>query len=297
MGDPIHQFQIKNLFLLGQMGGHPFAFTNSALFMIIIALGIALFLLLSTSSRALVPGRLQSVAELSYEFVADTIKSTAGTEGLKFLPLVFTLFMFILVANLIGLIPYTFTITSHIIITAALALTVLGLTEAVSIARALALRTGQRIDGSQEFVGQGLSNLAGAFFSAYPSSGSFNRSGVNLEAGARTPIAAIVSAALLALIVIVIAPLGRYLPLAVMAALLFVVAFGLINVAEMRRIARTSRTESIVLAVTFLATLATPLEFAILFGVVVSLLVYLNRTTHPRLTPVLPDPSSPLRRS
>jgi SulP family sulfate permease len=77
---------------------------------------------------------------------------------------------------------------------AALALTVLGLTEAVSIARALALRSGQRIDGSQEFVGQGLSNLAGAFFSAYPSSGSFNRSGVNLEAGARSPLAAIVSA-------------------------------------------------------------------------------------------------------
>ncbi|HEY8245637.1 MAG: SulP family inorganic anion transporter [Vicinamibacteria bacterium] len=179
---------------------------------------------------------------------------------------------------------------------AALALTVLGLTEAVSIARALALRTGQRIDGSQEFVGQGLSNLAGAFFSAYPSSGSFNRSGVNLEAGARSPLAAIVSAVLLALIVIVIAPLGRYLPLAVMAALLFVVAIGLVDVGEMRRIVRTSRTEALVLAVTFLATLATPLEFAILFGVVASLLVYLHRTTHPRLTPVLPDPSSPLRR-
>jgi F-type H+-transporting ATPase subunit a len=124
MGDPIHQFQIQNLFTLGYWGGHPIAFTNSALFMVIIALGISLFLLLTTSSRALVPGRLQSVAELSYEFVADTIKSTAGTEGMKFLPFVFTLFMFILIANLIGLIPYTFTITSHIIITAALALTV-----------------------------------------------------------------------------------------------------------------------------------------------------------------------------
>ena len=179
---------------------------------------------------------------------------------------------------------------------AALALTVLGLTEAVSIARALALRTGQRIDGSQEFVGQGLSNLAGAFFSAYPSSGSFNRSGVNLEAGARTPLAAVLSAVALAAVVLVVAPLGRHLPLAVMAALLFVVAIGLVDVAEMRRIVRTSRTEAIVLAVTFFATLATPLEFAILFGVVASLLVYLNRTTHPRLTPVLPDPSSPLRR-
>jgi F-type H+-transporting ATPase subunit a len=124
MGDPIHQFQIKNLLMFGQWGAHPIAFTNSALFMVIIALGISLFLLLTTARRSLVPGRLQSISELSYEFVADTIKSTAGTEGMRFLPFVFTLFMFILVANLIGLIPYTFTITSHIIITAALALTV-----------------------------------------------------------------------------------------------------------------------------------------------------------------------------
>src|SRR6185436_845021 len=94
---------------------------------------------------------------------------------------------------------------------AALALTVLGLTEAVSIARALALRSGQRIDGSQEFVGQGLSNLAGAFFSAYPSSGSFNRSGVNLEAGARTPLAAVFSAVFLLLVLLVVAPLAAYL--------------------------------------------------------------------------------------
>jgi F-type H+-transporting ATPase subunit a len=106
------------------MGGHPIAFTNSALFMVIISLIIVALMLLTTQSRALVPGRMQSIAELSYEFVADTIKSTAGSEGMKFLPFVFTLFMFILVANLIGLIPYTFTITSHIIITAALALTV-----------------------------------------------------------------------------------------------------------------------------------------------------------------------------
>ena len=179
---------------------------------------------------------------------------------------------------------------------AALALTVLGLTEAVSIARAIALRTGQRIDGSREFVGQGLSNLAGAFFSSYPSSGSFNRSGVNLQSGARTPLAAVTSAVVLAVVVLLVAPLGRYLPLAVMAALLFVVAIGLVDVAEMRRIVRTSRSESIVLVVTFIATLATPLEFAILFGVVASLLVYLNRTTHPAITPILPDPASPARR-
>jgi len=179
---------------------------------------------------------------------------------------------------------------------AALALTVLGLTEAVSIARSIALRTGQRIDGNQEFLGQGLSNLAGAFASSYPSSGSFNRSGVNYEAGARTPLAAVFASVALAAIVLVVAPLGRYLPLAVMAGLLFLVAAGLIDLKEMRRVLRTSRSEAMVLAVTFFSTLTLPLEFAIFVGVVASLVVYLNRTTHPRVTPVLPDPGTPLRR-
>jgi SulP family sulfate permease len=178
----------------------------------------------------------------------------------------------------------------------ALALTILGLTEAVSIARAVAVKTGQRIDGNQEFIGQGLSNLVGAFSSAYPSSGSFNRSGVNYEAGAKTPLAAVFSAILLLIVLLAVAPLAAYLPLAVMAALLFVVAWGLFNVHEMVRIARTNRSEAFVLGVTFLATLAIQLEFAIFVGVLASLFVYLNRTTHPHLTPVVPDPASPLRR-
>jgi SulP family sulfate permease len=178
----------------------------------------------------------------------------------------------------------------------ALALTVLGLTEAVSIARAVAVKSGQRIDGNQEFIGQGLSNLVGAFSSAYPSSGSFNRSGVNFEAGAQTPLAAVFSAVLLLIVLLGVAPLAAYLPLAVMAALLFVVAWGLINLHEMARIARTSRGEALVLAVTFIATLAIQLEFAIFVGVLASLFVYLHRTTHPRLIEVVPDPSSAQRR-
>ena len=124
MADPIHQFEIHKIATLGHIGGHEIAFTNSALFMAITVVGIWALLVGGSSARALVPGRLQSIAELSYEFVADTINSTAGKEGMKFFPLVFTLFMFILVANIIGLIPYTFTVTSHIIITAALALLV-----------------------------------------------------------------------------------------------------------------------------------------------------------------------------
>jgi F-type H+-transporting ATPase subunit a len=122
--DPIHQFQIQNLLTFGHIGGYEIAFTNSALFMLIALAVIAALTIGATSSRALVPGRMQSVAEMSYEFVADTLRSSAGSEGMKFFPLVFSLFMFILVVNMIGLIPYTFTVTSHIIITVSLALVV-----------------------------------------------------------------------------------------------------------------------------------------------------------------------------
>ncbi len=179
---------------------------------------------------------------------------------------------------------------------AALALTVLGLTEAVSIARAIAQKSGQRIDGNQEFIGQGLSNLAGAFTSSYPSSGSFNRSGVNYEAGAHTPLAAVAAAILLMGILFAVAPLAAFLPHAVMAGLLFVVAWGLIDFAEMRRVARTSRGDLVVLVVTFVATLTIALEVAIFVGMLASLLFYLNRTTHPSLTRVGPDARTPQRR-
>src|ERR1700742_3505758 len=124
MADPIHQFEIHNIATLGHIGGQEIAFTNSALYMAVVVVGIAALLLGASSKRALVPGRMQSIAELSYEFVADTINSTAGKEGMRFFPFVFTLFMFILFANIIGLIPYTFTVTTHIITTAALALSV-----------------------------------------------------------------------------------------------------------------------------------------------------------------------------
>jgi len=124
MADPIHQFEIHNIVSFGQIGGHEIALTNSALYMAITVVGIAALLVGASASRALVPGRMQSVAELTYEFVADTIQSTAGTEGMKFFPFVFTIFTFILFANVIGLVPYSFTVTSHIIITAMLALLV-----------------------------------------------------------------------------------------------------------------------------------------------------------------------------
>jgi len=122
--DPIHQFNIEPLFTIGHIGNHTIAFTNSTLYMFIAVAVISLLMIGGMAGRQLVPGRLQSIAEISYEFVATMIRSTAGAEGMKFFPLIFSLFMFICVSNLIGIIPYTFTVSSHIIVTAALALLV-----------------------------------------------------------------------------------------------------------------------------------------------------------------------------
>lgn len=129
--DPIHQFviyDIAKLFTLGGDGtegsGVTFAFTNSSLFMVATVAIISLYLILSTGSKSLIPGRAQLVSELSYEFVANMVRSSAGTAGMKFFPLVFCLFTFIFVANLLGMVPYFFTVTSHIIVTFALSMVV-----------------------------------------------------------------------------------------------------------------------------------------------------------------------------
>jgi F-type H+-transporting ATPase subunit a len=122
--DPIHQFQITKYFTLGHIGGQEIAFTNSTAYMFAAVAVISLLMIGGSAGRQLVPGRIQSMAELSYEFVANTIRSTAGSEGMKFFPLVFSLFMFIMVSNVIGIIPYQFTIASHLIVTGAMALLV-----------------------------------------------------------------------------------------------------------------------------------------------------------------------------
>lgn len=124
--DPIHQFAIEPIVNL-----HPFginaSFTNASLFMVIVVGAISLLMLAGTSSGALVPSRLQSMAEMSYEFVASTVRLTAGTAGMRFFPFIFSLFMFVLLSNLIGLVPYTFSVTSQIVVTFALAILVNGL--------------------------------------------------------------------------------------------------------------------------------------------------------------------------
>jgi F-type H+-transporting ATPase subunit a len=124
MIDPIEQFNIEKIFTIGHIGHQEIAFTNSSAYMFGSVALISLLMIGGVAGRQLVPGRFQSMAELSYEFVASTVRNSAGAEGMKFFPLVFSLFMFIGVSNMIGIIPYTFTVSSHIIVTVALALLV-----------------------------------------------------------------------------------------------------------------------------------------------------------------------------
>jgi F-type H+-transporting ATPase subunit a len=123
--DPLHQFQVHDLLPLGNIGRYHFAFTNSALFMFAVIGLIAAFLLLATRKHALVPSRAQSIAEVWYEFVEGVLQSSAGKEGLAFFPLIFSLFSFVLLSNLLGMMPYFFTVTSQIIVTFALAVLVI----------------------------------------------------------------------------------------------------------------------------------------------------------------------------
>lgn len=169
----------------------------------------------------------------------------------------------------------------------ALVVTMLALTEAVSISRAIAVKSEQRIDGNQEFIGQGLSNLVGSFFSSYASCGSFNRSGVNYAAGAKTPLATVYASIFLVLILLLVAPLAAYLPTAAMAGILFLVAWGLIDFHHISNIMKTSRGETVILWVTLVGTLI-DLEKGIFFGILLSLAIYLYRVSKPGMVPVVP---------
>ena len=120
MPNPMHQFEIKRLIPF-EWFGLDASFTNSALFMVIAAAVITLFTLYAMRDRSLVPSRLQSVAELSYEFIASMVRDNVGTAGMRYFPFVFTLFMFVLTLNMLGMLPYSFTVTSHIIVTFVLA--------------------------------------------------------------------------------------------------------------------------------------------------------------------------------
>lgn len=173
--------------------------------------------------------------------------------------------------------------------TGALAVAIIGLVEAVSISRSISAKTGQRLDSNQEFVGQGLANIVAGIFSGFPSSGSFSRSAVNHEAGARTPIAAVISAGLVLVAMLFFAPWAEYVPRTALAGVLIVTAFGMIDYREMYRIWQGTHGDALIMVVTFTATLLLPLQFAVLSGIAMSLIYYLMQTTTPRVRQVLPD--------
>lgn len=163
--------------------------------------------------------------------------------------------------------------TMQSLLVPALVMTILALAEAVSIAQAIAVRTGQRLDGPREVVGQGLANLFGSFFSSYPASGSFNRSGVNVAAGARTPLSAISASLFLLVLVAFLAPLADALPLAAVAGVLVMVAIGLIVPREIRATAREGAPSAIAMTLTFVLTITASLEWAIIIGIATHLML------------------------
>lgn len=163
----------------------------------------------------------------------------------------------------------------------AFALSIVALGQSISIAKALSMRSGQTIDPNREFVGQGLSNVAGGFFSCYVSCGSLNRSLPNLEAGAKTPLASVASALLLMVLVALFHKLLAYLAIAGISTLLLLVAWSLFDIKRWKSLWQQERQEFLVAASTALATVAIRMEVAILLGTVLSLLLYLNRTSKP----------------
>jgi SulP family sulfate permease len=150
---------------------------------------------------------------------------------------------------------------------ATLIMTLLASTEAMAIARAIALKTKDTFNANQEFIGQGLANVTGSFFSAYPSSGSFNRSGVNLAAGAKTPLSAICAAFFLIIILAFVSPLAKHIPYVVIASLLLLVAWKLIDLEQIRHEIKAGKGAWIPMLIAAIGTITIALEWAILIGI------------------------------
>ncbi len=177
----------------------------------------------------------------------------------------------------------------------AFALTIVALGQSISIAKAVADRSGQYIDANQEFRGQGLSNIVGGFFSSYVSCGSLNRSIPNLDAGARTPLAAVFASVWLLLLVAVSSPLLSLIPMPAIAGLLILISWSLLDVPSWQRLWRFSRQDFAVAATTFAATVSIRLEVAILLGTILSLLTYVYRTSKPAMRVMGFDSTEPAR--
>ncbi len=178
----------------------------------------------------------------------------------------------------------------------AFAIAILGLIQSSAISRSIATKSQQQLDTNQEFIGQGLSNFIGSFFSCYAGAGSFTRSGLNYEAGAKTPIAVMFASVLLMVMVLLTAPLLSYLPKPAMAAIIIIVGYNLIDFKFSKTVLKASRRQSIVLIITFFSTLFLELEIAVYVGVIFSLIFYLQRTSTPNVATMSPDPEEPNRK-
>lgn len=177
----------------------------------------------------------------------------------------------------------------HSLLGEAFAIAILGIIQTVAVGRAIAVQSGHPIDGNQELIGQGLSNVTGSFFSCYVGSGSFTRSGLNYEAGARTPMSAIFAAFILMLIVLLFAPYARFLPMPALSGLILLIGWGLIDFKHIREIRRASKQENLILGATFFATLFAELQFAVYLGVLLSLFFFLKQTSRPNIAVMAPD--------
>lgn len=167
----------------------------------------------------------------------------------------------------------------------AIIISLVGFMEAISIAKAMAARTKDHIDPNQELIGQGLGNIAGSFFQSYPASGSFSRSAVNLNAGAKTGFSSVVTAVIVMITLLFLTPLLYHLPKATLAAVVIMAVFGLINVKAIRHIWLTNKHDGIAALVTFVATIgaAPKLDHGIIIGAILSIVLYLYRTMRPRV--------------
>lgn len=175
-----------------------------------------------------------------------------------------------------------------ILLSGAIAVALLGLIEAASIARSIAMRSKQQINGNQEFIGQGVSNVVGGFLSCYPSSGSFTRSGGNYDAGAKTPMASLFSALFVILFVLFIPSVTRFIPVPVMAGSILVITWNLFDIKGFVEAIKSERAEVLTFLGTFVCTLCIQLEYAIYVGVLISIGCYLHKTSRPKVTLVAP---------
>ncbi|MCA9943962.1 MAG: sulfate permease [Anaerolineales bacterium] len=171
----------------------------------------------------------------------------------------------------------------------ALAVGAIGLVETAAITRSVAAQTGQRLDSNQEFVGQGLANIFMGLFSGYSGAGSFSRSAVNFKAGAKTPVAAVFSGIFMVLAMFTLAPLAAYLPISALSGVLIVTAYGMIDQEEIARIWRSHLGDATIMVTTLVGTLFLEIEFAVLLGIIFSLVLFIWRTSTPRIQAVLPD--------